>query len=683
MRALKIVGWALLGIVGLLALAMLLVVWLVGPNDYKDQIAQAVKTETGRDLELQGDLDLSVFPWLALELGPARLGNPEGFGAGPFVEVEKADVGVRLLPLLRGQLEVRRLQLEGLQLNLVKDEQGRSNWQDLTEESPTAASQPGESVGELPDIAGLTVKNSALDYRDLGAASHWRLKDFNLETGRLRDGKPFDVDLAFTLDVGEDSPATALKMSSEVTLDTRAERYAFKDLEIDATRESAEKEKKDLHVAMQLPALEANLAQQTLAAPQFTLRLAGAELNGSLAGKQIVDAPALSGAIALKPVSPRELLRELDAEVPETRDPKALSSLSFESKLQATANTLMLEGLKLALDDTRMTGRAGIEDLESMAIRFDLTVDQLDLDRYQEPEAEEPKPDEEPIELPVEDLEALNARGTLAVGELTLAGIKMSAVKLTVDAKDGLMRVNPSQAKLYGGAHRGNLTLDTSGSIARLSFEERLSGVDCALLLGDLFDSKRLSGRGSANAVLAARGNTTEAMTRSLDGRMDFEVVDGALEGTDLWYELRRARALWKRQSPPTQASTGRTVFRALKGSATVTDGVLENRDLAVEMDYLKVNGAGTLDLDSQELDYRLQANLYRIPPEDAGAEMEDLKAAEIPVRVSGTLEQMKVRPDFDTLAKAQVKEKVEEQKKELTDKLKDKLDKWLGGKQD
>ncbi len=680
MRVLKILGWSLLGVVGLFVLAMLLVAWLVDPNDYKDEVAAAVKEETGRDFELEGDLDLSVFPWLAIELGPVRLGNPEGFGPGPFVSVQKADVGVRLLPLLRGRLAMRRLKLEGLQLNLVKDEQGRSNWEDLSAEATSTPAEPAESGGAPPDIAGLSIKDSALDYRDLGTSAHWRLRDLNLDTGRLREGDPFDVEMAFTLDQGEESAATALALKSEVTLDAEAERYAFKDLDLEATLKSAEKGKKDRHVALQVPALEADLAQQTLAAPQFVVRLAGTELNGNLAGTQIVDAPTLTGALALKGVSPRELLRELDAEVPKTTDPKALSSLAFESRLRATDKSVAFEDLKLTLDDTHVTGRLGVEDLDTMALRFDLTVDQIDLDRYLEPEEKEKKPVEKPVELPVKDLETLNARGTLAVGALMLAGVKMSAVKVSLDAKDGLTRINPSQAKLYGGAHRGNFVLDGRGPVARLSMEEKLSGVDMAGLFGDLIDSKRLTGRANANAVLAARGNSDEAMLRSLDGRVDFEVADGAIEGKDLWYELRRARALWKREPAPTQPDTGRTTFRTLKGSATITDGVLDNRDFTMEMDYLKVNGSGTLDLNSQKLDYKLQTNLYRIPPENAGAEMQDLKAAEIPVRVSGTLADMKVRPDFDAFAKAQAKEKVEEKKQELTEKLKDKLDKWLSG---
>jgi AsmA protein len=682
MRALKIAGWVLLGIVGALVLTMVLVAWLVDPNDYKDDIAQAVKEKTGRDLKLEGDLELSVFPWLALELGPAELGNPAGFGPGPFVSVKKVDVGVRLIPLVRGQLQVRRLTLEGMQLNLVKDEQGRTNWQDLTEESAPPAAETEATGGGLPDIAGVAIKDSSLDYRDLGSGSHYRLRDLTVETSRLREREPFDVDFAFVLDEGEGTAATQLKLSTEATLDTLGKRYAFKDFALDVVKQPAEKDAKELPIQIRMPTLEADLAQQTLAAPQYTLRIPGAELGGSLSGKQIVDALALTGTVALGPVSPRELMRELGMEVPETTDPKALGSLAFKAGLNATSKSVLLENLELTLDDSKMTGRAGIEDFDAMAIRFDLTVDQLDLDRYLGPE-EKKKPEEKPTELPVKELEALNARGTLAVGSMTLAGIKMSAVKVTVDAKDGLLRVNPSQAKLYGGAHRGNFTLDTRGKVARMSLEEQVSGVDFAGLFGDLFDSKRLSGRGSANAVLAGRGNSSDAMIRSLDGRVDFKVADGALEGTDLWYELRRARALWKRESPPAEPSTGRTAFRSLQGTATIEKGVLENRDLVVDMDYLKVNGAGTLNLDSQAIDYKLKTQVYRIPPEGAGSEMQDMKAAEIPVRLSGTLTDMKVRPDYEAYAKSQAKQEVEEKKQELTEKLKEKLDKWLGSKKD
>ncbi len=575
---------------------------------------------------------------------------------------------------------MRRLRLDGLRVNLIKDQRGHTNWEDLAKSSGTSA--PAQSGGSAR-IAGLTLKDGALDYRDLGSNSHWRLTNLNASTGSLGGSEPFDLDLAATVDQGERSDATQVKLKTAATLDTQAKRYGAKDLKLDLVQMPTAKRAKERKLSVSMLSIAADLQQQTLDAPQFMVRIAGAELSGTLKGEHIVDKPRFNGTLKLPTTSPRKVLEELEAEVPKTRDANALSALAFDATFQATGESVRFENLKLTLDDSHLTGRAGIENLKSNAITFDLAMDQLDLDRYQEPEQKKStqKTDAKPFELPVEQLKSLNARGTLAVGQLTFAGIRMSAVKLTVDAKDGLVRLNPSQAKLYGGAHRGNVVLDARGDVAHLSVEEHLNGVQCAPLFADLFQSKRLSGNGSAGAVLTARGNNSEALIHSLDGHVDFEVTNGALEGTDLWYEMRRARALWKREAAPTQANTGRTAFHTLKGTGTIDKGVLSNRDLQLDMDYLKANGQGTLDFASQAVDYRLQTNVYRIPEEGAGAEMQDLKAAEIPVRVSGTLADPKVRLDLDAVAKAQAAQKVDEKKEEMTNKLKEKLGQWFGVK--
>ena len=70
MRALKLVGILVGGLVVLLIVLLLAVRLFVNPDDYKDRIAQEVKSSTGRELTLSGPIKLSVFPWIALELGP-------------------------------------------------------------------------------------------------------------------------------------------------------------------------------------------------------------------------------------------------------------------------------------------------------------------------------------------------------------------------------------------------------------------------------------------------------------------------------------------------------------------------------------------------------------------------------------------------------------------------------------
>ena len=94
MRALKIAAMVVGGLVGLIVLLLLGVLLFVDPNDYRDDIERMVEQKTGRELTLSGDLKLSVFPWVALETGPASLGDAPGFGDEPFVSIQEARVGV-------------------------------------------------------------------------------------------------------------------------------------------------------------------------------------------------------------------------------------------------------------------------------------------------------------------------------------------------------------------------------------------------------------------------------------------------------------------------------------------------------------------------------------------------------------------------------------------------------------
>src|SRR5690606_41733751 len=131
MRALKIVGIAIGALIALVVVTLLLVLIFVDPNDFRDDIERLVERQTGRELTLSGALKLSVFPWGALGLGPASLGDAPGVGDEPFVSIEEARLGVRLLPLLRGTIAVGHVRLDDARVRLVTDEQGRRNWEDL------------------------------------------------------------------------------------------------------------------------------------------------------------------------------------------------------------------------------------------------------------------------------------------------------------------------------------------------------------------------------------------------------------------------------------------------------------------------------------------------------------------------------------------------------------------------
>src|SRR5579871_1425569 len=148
MRMLKILGMALGGLVVLAIVLLLAAALLIHPNAYRGRIEQAVQHATGRTLQLDGDLHLRVLPAIALRLGPARLGNPPGFPSTPFLTLREASLRVRLLPLLRGQLQVGHVQIDGLDVQLLRNARGQGNW----EFTGTGSGAPAASAA--PSSAG-------------------------------------------------------------------------------------------------------------------------------------------------------------------------------------------------------------------------------------------------------------------------------------------------------------------------------------------------------------------------------------------------------------------------------------------------------------------------------------------------------------------------------------------------
>ena len=158
-KAIRFIGLGLGGLILLIVIAMIVLPMVIDPNQFKGQIAAAVESNTGRQLAIEGDLGLSVFPWLGLEIGATSLANAAGFSDRPFAKVDTVQVRVKLLPLLRKELQMDTVILKGLQLSLETDAGGNTNWADLAG-AGAAEEKPGEpapaEAGKVA-LAGLAI----------------------------------------------------------------------------------------------------------------------------------------------------------------------------------------------------------------------------------------------------------------------------------------------------------------------------------------------------------------------------------------------------------------------------------------------------------------------------------------------------------------------------------------------
>ncbi len=675
----RLVKWVGITIAGLLALAVLgiaLFAVFFNPNDYKADIARLAEQRTQRKLTLQGDLKLTVFPWLAVKLGPAQLGERPGFGEQPFVSFEEAQLSIRLMPLFHGELEIGDVRLIKPSIRLITDERGRHNWSDLSENNANAPAQAINADSKVnASVAGLRIQDGVVVIDDRKAKTRTAIRDFNLTTGNISSTKPFDLAVAFVVEQDRQR-AMPVKLSATVTPDFDAQRHVLKNVSF-ATQVTTNKNASSVPLTLDVHSLAVDLRQQTFAMDGLKLSFGNANMTGTLSGKEIFDAPQISGQIDLASFSPRELMSKLGLDAPVTRDASVLKQFSLQAQVQATKNSVTMKNVQMKLDGTTAGGELAIVDIDANALRFDLNLDRMDFDRYlpppEKPAAAKSVQDNAPTPtpIPVEALRALNARGDLRIGDATFAGMRLAKLHVSVNARDGDVRFAPTDAALYGGQYRGSMTIDVTGKVPRLVVESHADHIDFAPLFKDMFDTNKVSGRGQANIKANATGADTLAMQKTLAGNLDFNVTNGAFEGTDLWYEIKRARALLHREALPERIGAARTPFTTCKGTGAIQNGVLTNNDLDIAMQYLKVGGSGSVDIVKSTLDYKLNVQVLRMA-DDANAG--DLVDAQIPVKVSGSLASPSIRPDVEGLVKARVKQEVEKQKDKAREKLQEKL---------
>ncbi len=421
------------GILVLIGVVLALVVpHLLDPNAYKDRLSILVKERTGHTLTIGGDIKLAVFPWVALELGPVQLSNAPGFGAAPLAQAQHTSVRVKLLPLLRKQVQIDKISLDELRVYLARDARGQVNWQGIgpassTKTAPSTQSAAGPALALL-EVGGIELRNASLEWDDRRAGSAYQVSDINVHTGRFAPGKPFDVTIGCAVASGQNTPVYRIQLKSTVNADPATQRYQLRKtrLELGLPQGGAVTLSSDVDL---------DLAQQSLAMPAIELSTHGLKLSGQLQGSQILDNPDLRGELQLAPFSPRELLKTLGKPLPTSADPAVLSKAFATFSLHAGRDQVTLKPLSLHLDDSTVSGEFSIRNFAQAQFGFALEVDDINVDRYLPPLPE----DKAGTPWPVAALQALNLDGSLHIDRLQAYRLRSTDVRVTVKSQGSVL----------------------------------------------------------------------------------------------------------------------------------------------------------------------------------------------------------------------------------------------------
>ena len=221
----KILKYVAIGFGSLVTLLIIIVAFIAitfNPNDYKPQIIKLVQDKKQRTLAIEGDIKLSFWPKIGANLGKVSLSehnNPAEFAA-----IDSAKVSLALWPLLKKQLVVDTVYVDGIKANIVKHKDGTSNFDDLLSKD--------ESSSDIKfDIDGVNVTNSAISYLDESSSAKYSISKFNLKTGHVALAEPIDIKTDFTVTANQPQLSANVNLKGNFLADTKAKHYMAKGLD--------------------------------------------------------------------------------------------------------------------------------------------------------------------------------------------------------------------------------------------------------------------------------------------------------------------------------------------------------------------------------------------------------------------------------------------------------------------
>ena len=479
-----------------------------------DSVREAVKTEirtvTGLDVSLRGAADVSLFPSGSISFANVALGD----GDEPVLAAERLAARLRFFPLFTGRIEIADVVLIRPRINVLVGQDGRSNWSGLIDSLARTLDPKASRPGHATSFSEIRVASGTIVVKDASRGVTETLTDVNMALAWPSISKSFAATGWFAWN-GESVDATIALTDFAAALvgDRTGVKVRLSGVPMKAAFEGSVSLRPTLKIDGTLAADATSLRD--------TLRWAGLKpLTGGGFGRFALKAKTnvSGGTIALSAVNV-----ELDGNTAE-------GVLTF-----ATDGRQTLQGT-LAANELNLTPYISTVRL--------LTSNERDWNRV-------------PISL--DGLTGFDLDLRLSAARVVIARAKLGRTAIAANLRGGKFTATIGEAQAFGGILKGTFGLAASDRGADFRSQLTFTDVDLENCLTDLFNFKRIEGRGNLALNVDASGASVLALTRGMNGTASLTGRQGSLTGLNVEQLLRRLER--RPLSGTGDFRTGRTPF--------------------------------------------------------------------------------------------------------------------------
>ncbi|HEY0562868.1 MAG TPA: AsmA family protein [Methylophilus sp.] len=564
----KYTGMALGGIVALVILLVAYFALTFNPNDYKQQIIDLVKEKKDRTLTIEGDIQLSFWPKIGADLGKVSVSEYQS--STVFASINSAKVALSVLPLLKKQLVVDTVYVDGVKANVIKRKDGSFNFDDLL------SKEEEESKIIQFDVQGVNISNSEVTYTDESNASKYAISQFNMQSGPIALAKAFDLTADFNVTSNQPVVAAKVTLQGNFFADPENKHFKVKGLDtlmvgdvltgknveikvngdvdakteqleflVDALKLTASGDFEGVKQAVALNAPSLNILKDKVSSEKVTVELSQIKADGDLKLNMILadltgspkalQSSGISGDIAMtqgkrkvvgKFASPfsgnleqmvfeiPKLVGQLDIQDPTL--PNGAIKGSFNLAAHADVKKELANSqFNLNVADTKLNGDVAVASFKQPNIKFNLIADKLNLNQLLgKSSAAAKKPATSKASNQPPDLSALSTLlldGKVKVGSILYDPYRLSGLNVAIKADGKKLALTGLNVKLDDSQIKGNFAIS--------QFKRALYTFDLDI------DQINLDNYMAANAPAKADSSASKSPSQSADKPLDLSAL--------------------------------------------------------------------------------------------------------------------------------------------------------------
>ncbi len=642
----KVIKWFMIavGFLAVVVIAMLLLLPVfMDVQKYKPYIERRVSEAVGRPFTMGEKFKASLFPWAGVSLSDLHLGNPPGFDEKDFVSVKSFEIRVKLLPLLLSKfkdIQINHIILNEPRIALIKQKDGKTTWewkekepaQSKKNEIKPVEGEPGEefSLKSLA-VGDLSINNGLILWIDHSNKEKKEVSGLNLQLSDVSLDRPVNLKFDALMD---GYPVSVNGKLGPVGKKPGIGAVPF-DISVNALK-------------------------------QLAIHLKGRIDNPA-------EDPKFDIAVDVSSFSLRKLLSETGQPIPAGQsDPGTLNKVALKAHLKGNPQKISVSDGVLKIDESKINFSVNAKDFSRPDVTFKVKLDQIDLNRYLPPktgkksdankksgssELASKKPAEEKTDY--SSLRSLVLNGSIHAGKVKVNKTVAQDINVKISGKNGIFHINPLTMKLYNGDMSSNITLNVKKNTPQSNIKLKLNNIECEPLIKDVLEKDILKGTVKAGVALSMSGDDAEKIMKTLNGKGEFSVKNGAVKGIDLVAMVRNTDGAYGFAGQSNKSSE--TGFSELYAPFTITDGLLKTTDTRMVSTLIRVAVSGKANLPGETLKFRIEPVVVTT----SKADKKKMKRSEVkvPVLVSGTFSSPKFRPDLKAIAKDQLKKEVFESK--------------------